>query len=137
MAKRIQGKNWSLTYNNPTVSLDTFLEALQQNGAVYARAQEELSESGTPHFQACVGYDRNIGFDRVKGWFKGCHVSKSGNALKAWNYCGKESTRVKGPVEFGIPPASRAVKGDTKARNKMILEYGLTKAIDEGLVRIE
>lgn len=68
---------------------------------------------------------------------KGCHVEISKNAMAAWKYCGKEDTRVEGPEEFGIPPASKAVKGDTAARNKMILEYGVVKACEEGLFPVE
>jgi len=63
--------------------------------------------------------------------------------LASWGYCGKEETRVvdpdicTGPLSHGLPPAKRNKAGDTKAKNKMILEYGLKKAIDEGLVPIE
>jgi hypothetical protein len=57
--------------------------------------------------------------------------------MAAWNYCAKEDTRVEGPLEHGLPPASKAVKGDTKKRNAMILEYGPVRAIEDGLVPIE
>jgi len=59
--------------------------------------------------------------------------------MKAWNYCGKKDSRVAGyeTLSHGLPPASKNVKGDTKAKNAMILEYGLAKAITEGLVPIE
>lgn len=57
--------------------------------------------------------------------------------MASWNYCGKEDTRLEGPLEHGVPPASRAVKGDTKERNKMILEYGALKAVEDGLIPIE
>lgn len=57
--------------------------------------------------------------------------------MASWRYCGKEDTRVEGPVEYGVPPASKAVKGDTKERNHMILTKGLKWAIDEGYVAIE
>lgn len=57
--------------------------------------------------------------------------------MAAWNYCGKEDSRVEGPAEIGVPPAAKNIKGDTKARNKMILEYGIVKAVDEGLVPLE
>lgn len=50
--------------------------------------------------------------------------------MKSWNYCGKEETRLEGPLEHGIPPASKAVKGDTAARNAMILEKGEVWAIE-------
>ncbi|MBA7707421.1 hypothetical protein ES703_116293 [subsurface metagenome] len=59
------------------------------------------------------------------------------NAMAAWNYCGKEDTRTAGPMEHGIPPAARNVKGDLAARNKMIIEYGPVKAVDTGMVPIE
>lgn len=57
--------------------------------------------------------------------------------MKAWNYCGKEDTRQEPTYSHGLPPASKAVKGDTKKKNEMILEYGLAQAIDDGLVPIE
>jgi len=40
-------------------------------------------------------------------------------------------------MEFGVPPASKAVKGDTKERNAMILQFGVVKAVDDGLIPIE
>lgn len=57
--------------------------------------------------------------------------------MAAWNYCGKADTRLEGPLEHGLPPAAKNVKGDTAARNKMILEYGEVKAVDDGLIPIE
>lgn len=69
--------------------------------------------------------------------FPGCHIDPAKNALKAWHYCGKEKTRVEGPLQHGLPPAAKNVKGDTKARNAMIMEYGALKAMEEGLVPIE
>lgn len=67
----------------------------------------------------------------------GVHIEKAKNAMKAWNYCGKADTRKEGPLELGVPPASKNVAGDTKQRNQMIIEYGLVKAVDEGLIPIE
>lgn len=69
--------------------------------------------------------------------FPGCHVEITRNAQAAWDYCGKEDTRVEGPYSHGIPPAAKNVKGDTKKRNQQILEYGIAKAIEEGLVPLE
>lgn len=67
----------------------------------------------------------------------GVHIEQAKNAMKAWNYCGKADTREEGPLELGVPPASKNVAGDTKQRNQMIIEYGLVKAVDEGLIPIE
>jgi len=69
--------------------------------------------------------------------FPGCHVEVTRNAQAAWDYCGKEDTRIEGPYSHGIPPAAKNVKGDTKKRNQQILEYGLSKAIEDGLVQLE
>lgn len=57
--------------------------------------------------------------------------------MASWNYCGKQDTRLQGPFEFGLPPASKAVKGDTAARNKMIMSIGTLKAVEQGLVPVE
>ena len=73
----------------------------------------------------------------MKKKFPTAHVEKAKNAMAAWNYCGKEDTRLEGPLEFGVPPASHAVKGDMKARNKMIVAMGAVKACEEGLIPIE
>lgn len=69
--------------------------------------------------------------------FPGCHVEYTKNAMAAWNYCGKEEGRQEGPLEHGVPPAAKNVKGDTASRNKMILEYGVVKAVENGLIPIE
>lgn len=57
--------------------------------------------------------------------------------MAAWRYCGKEDTRVEGPMESGVPPAARNVKGDVKEHNEMIISGGLVRAVDEGLIPIE
>ena len=62
----------------------------------------------------------------------GCHVDISRNAMKAYNYCKKSNTRLEGPLEHGVPPAALNVKGDKAARNKMLIEIGAEKAVDEG-----
>lgn len=41
--------------NNPKLGLEEFGERLKVD-AVYARAQLEKGAEGTPHIQACVGY---------------------------------------------------------------------------------
>lgn len=135
-----KGKNFSLTYNNPTSNLTEFMDRLKID-AVYARCQMERGDNGagTLHYQACVGYSTERRKNRVIKDFPGCHVEVSRNAMAAWNYCGKKESRVPdtGVHSHGLPPASKNVKGDTKKKNEMILEYGLAKAITEGLVPIE
>ncbi len=57
--------------------------------------------------------------------------------MASWVYCGKEKTRIEGPLEHGLPPAAKNVKEDTKKRNAMIIKMGLKEAIDEGYIPIE
>lgn len=73
----------------------------------------------------------------MKKRFTGCHIEATRNAMASWAYCGKEDGRCEGPLEHGVPPAAKNVKGDTAARNQMIIEYGAVKAIEDGLVPIE
>lgn len=131
-------RNFIGTRNNPTETLEEFLDVLKRlPGAVAGRVQLERGAEGTPHFQWCVTLSKVA---RLKAMIKkmpGSHVEAAKNAMRSWEYCGKEDTRVEGPLEFGIPPASRSVKGDTQQRNKMILEKGAVKACEEGLVPIE
>jgi len=124
--------------NNPKLNLTDFFDTLKAR-SVYARAQLELSDTKTPHFQACVGYSTNQRLTRMQKNFPHCHIEPTKNAMASWNYCGKEDTRLEGPLDHGIPPASKknGTPNDTKARNAMILEYGIVKAIEEGLVPIE
>jgi len=69
--------------------------------------------------------------------FDGCHVEVARNAMRAWEYCGKADTRKEGPLESGVPPAAKNVKGDTKTRNEFILKHGVCKAVDEGHLPLE
>lgn len=51
-------------------------------------------------------------------------------------YCNKEDTRLEGPWTFGVKPARRNLKGDVKRQNAQIIEMGIARAVDEGLVPI-
>jgi len=55
----------------------------------------------------------------------------------AAEYCNKDDTRLEGPWTFGVRPARLDKKGDLARQNKDILEYGVIKAVDMGLIRIE
>lgn len=131
-------RNFTGTMNNPTETLEEFLGVLKRlPGAVAARAQLERGAEGTPHFQWCVTLSKVARLKSIIKKLPGCHVEAAKNAMAAWRYCGKEDSRVEGPLEFGVPPASRSVKGDTKERNNMILTMGAVKACEEGLVPLE
>jgi len=69
--------------------------------------------------------------------FTNVHVERARCAQDVWEYCGKEDTRVAGPLEFGVPPARQNVKGSVAERNKMIFEKGVIKAVDDGVIPLE
>lgn len=46
----------------------------------------------------------------------------------------KEESREEIGHNWGVPPAARNVKGNVAARNKMLIEYGAEKAVEEGLI---
>ena len=131
-----KSKNYILTKNNPKESLTEFFEYLKRD-AVCACAQLEQGESGTPHFQAFVSFKNEKHQTAMIKKFPGCHVEIAKNAMAAWKYCQKEEGRLEGPLTHGIPPAAKNVKGDTKERNRLILEKGEVWAVEEGHVPIE
>jgi len=134
----LKGKNFTGTHNNPTMALPEYLECLKKlPNCVAARVQLEKGEQGTPHFQWMVALDKEQRTKKIQQLLPKTHVEKAKNALAAWRYCGKEDTRLEGPLEFGVPPAARNVQGDTKERNRMIIEHGVVAAVDEGLIPIE
>jgi len=131
------GKNFFGTKNNPKESLTEFMLVLKQMDPICARAQYEKGENGTPHFQWMVSLKKSTRLPKMHKLLPGCHVELAKNAMASWNYCGKADGRIEGPEEIGLPPASKAVKGDTKARNALILEKGAMWAVEEGHVPIE
>lgn len=132
-----KSRNFFLTKNNPKETLTEFFEILKRD-AVCARVQLERGEqTGTHHFQAFVSYQSKRHATAMRKKFPGCHVDPAKSAMASWEYCGKKETRIEGPLEYGVPPAAKNVKGDTAKRNKMILEKGEVWAVEEGLVPIE
>lgn len=132
-----KSRNFMGTYNNPKHTLDEFLVVLKALPAKAGRAQLEKGETGTPHIQWCVSLENPRSLLSIAKALKGSHVEVSKNALASWRYCGKDDTRLEGPVEFGLPPAAKNVKGATKERNKMIIEMGVVKACEEGFIPLE
>lgn len=133
----MSGRNFTGTMNNPTMTGEEFLDMLKRiPNCSAACAQLEKGENGTPHFQWMLTLSKVARLPAMIKKLKGCHVELAKNALAAWRYCHKEDTRVEGPWEYGVPPASRAVKGDTAARNAMILKDPV-KAVEDGVIPIE
>lgn len=123
------------TLNNPDMDTKDYLEAWSKKpGVVYVTGQKEKGKEGTPHIQYFLHLEKK---QRIS-WFK-THCSKSHFEFVKYNngadeYCNKEDTRLEGPFSFGVRPAQRNKKGDVKRRNAELLEIGVTKAVEEGLI---
>lgn len=130
-----RSKNFSLTMNNPTMPINEFADLVNKD-ALYARCQSEKGENGTLHFQACVGYTKLTSLKNIIKKFTGCHCEVTRNALAAWDYCGKEDTRVEGPYSHGIPPAALNVKGSKAKTALEIIAMGADKALEDGHVNL-
>jgi hypothetical protein len=72
----------------------------------------------------------------VKKLLPTAHIEASKSPFKSWEYCGKEDTRVEGPVDFGVPPAALNRAGDKKTQNKMLIAKGASAAVDDGDIHI-
>lgn len=134
-----QSRNFSATWNNPSVFGDEWLEGfVKAKSPLYAICQLERGEKeGTPHLQIAFGFKNQQRLKSIQKFLTGMHVEPSRNALKAYNYCKKPEGRVDGPWTHGVPPAAKNIKGDTQERNKLLLEMGAEKAVDDGYIDLK
>lgn len=65
------------------------------------------------------------------------HIEPAHSPLDAWKYCGKEDTRVEGPVEWGIPAANKKAGDTKKERNELLLAKGAVQAVLDGDITIK
>lgn len=133
-------KNFIITLNNPTITLDEVSELVKRLGFTYFRGQLEKGECGTPHFQACFGGGKKFRLPALQKKFSGpfqAHIEVSKSPYEAWQYCGKAESRVDSTMEWGIPPAALNRKGDKGARNKLLLAKGARQAVDDGDITLE
>ncbi len=94
-------RNCVFTHNNPTEAL-VFNEEIM----LYLIYQEEISESGTYHFQGYCEFVNQMSLNPAKNWLGGPEVHlepRRGSQQQAIEYCKKEASRVDGPHEFGQP----------------------------------
>lgn len=106
-------------------------------GARYVNGQLERGTEGTVHIQFYLNFANPVRLASLKKHCQRAHFEAVGKDNGASSYAIKEETRVEGPWEFGIKPARRDVKGDVAERNKKILELGVERCIEEGLVHMK
>lgn len=133
-----KSNSWLGTLNNPDLSdIELYLKQWFDTGAVYVNGQLEKGDEGTVHVQFFLNYKDPVRLSKLKKHDARAHFSIVKRDNGASDYCLKEDSRVEGPWEFGIKPARKNVKGDTKARNLKILELGPEKCVEEGLIHIK
>ena len=85
---------WSITINNPTVedrqALATLPRFVKEIGG-----QEEVGETGTPHFQ-CYLHTQRCRMAQIKKWLKRAHIEGARNPEALKNYVAKSKTAVAG-----------------------------------------
>jgi len=69
--------------------------------------------------------------------FPKAHIEVAKSALNAWKYCGKDDTRIEGPLEYGQPPAQLNKRGEKGERNTMLVSKGAEQAVRDGDIAIE
>lgn len=100
-------KRWCFTLNNPDDCGITSDDVLSWDHR-YIVFQREVGESGTPHFQGSIFFDKTKRLAGLKKICKFAHWEPMrGNADQAIAYCTKEDTRTAGPWEDGDRPVSR------------------------------
>lgn len=125
-----QGRRWCITLNNPTPSEKEIFDEVFEASEGFVRYfvyQLERGESGTPHFQGYVEFNRQARWRRVKALFGGrCHVECARGSFKDnERYCTKEDGRLDGPFKFGEPG-----KNKQGQRNDLL---AVKAKIDEGI----
>jgi len=122
---------WCFTMNNPTLSGDELAEKLKNAGSIKGFVfQLEEGESGTPHFQGYVEFNkaqRYAALTKLMG--QSAHISVAkGNKESNLKYCTKEEGRKEGPWVWGTllekGNGNQGKRSDLNDFAMMIEEYG-------------
>ncbi len=137
MFNRSCARSWCFTLNNPK---DNQAPGLM-DGIKYATWQLERSDSGTPHLQGVVLFEKPCRLGTVKKCvcMEGAHwEAKKGTWDQAIGYCNKEDTRVEGPWTIGKRPCpgSRTDLVKVKALGQSRTDIGKVKALAKSRKRL-
>ena len=91
---------WTYTLNNPTKTLEQYVELLDAKQINYAM-QIERGDAGTKHLQAVLRFTNQVRFNTAKSVFKNehPHVEIARDPRKSVAYCTKEESREPGPMQ--------------------------------------
>lgn len=104
-----QAKHWQFTLNNynddDEQALRSFAETPDVDYVIYGK---EVGDSGTPHLQGHVSFNKRTRFNKVKECLPdGAHIEMVRLLWKHIEYCRKDGNF----VEYGTPPVSEVSSG--------------------------
>lgn len=107
----MQGKYWTLTYNNYNEdTLETWRKVVQQGEALYICFQQEKAPTtGTPHLQGYAVFHKKKRLAAVKKVLgSGVHgILSNGSPSQNRDYCSKGTSSVEGTFEeYGVLPSA-------------------------------
>lgn len=93
MPSETQGKYWCFTLNNYTDEEEKAIEALVggPEGLSYVIYGKEVGDSGTPHLQGYIEFNKRIGVGKVRKLFPRAHIElRIKSQEQASSYCKKD-----------------------------------------------
>ena len=135
-----KSSQWLGTHNNPhsdMIPRDYLEKWFTAGKARYVNGQLEKGEEGTTHIQFYLNFENPVRLSALKKHDSRAHFEPVKRDNGASDYCLKQETRLDGPWEFGVKPARKNFKGETAARNARILEIGVEKCVEEGLIHMK
>lgn len=104
-----RSKSWCFTINNPTEQDNVELEDLRLL-ASYIVWGAEVGDSGTPHYQGYVIFDRVLSLPQARSYLNRAHFeARRGTHRQASDYCKKDGNF----VEYGVLPSSASEASKT------------------------
>lgn len=116
-------KHWCFTLNNHTTDEEAIIKAaFLTNGVVYAVCGREVGDSGTPHLQGFVSFDKRRTLRGVKELLSPrVHLEPTkGTPKQASDYCKKDGDF----FEHGICPRGRGERTDLESVRQRIISGG-------------
>jgi len=104
--------HWCFTTNNYTPEQVTALRQLASDPSVkYLIFGREVGETGTPHLQGFISFEKRTRFSNVQALVPDSHLEVTRKVQHAIEYCKKENDF----EEFGEPPAGPGCRTDITA----------------------
>jgi len=121
-----QSKHWFYTLNNPDETDEAWASKVDGFGCVWHVFQRERGESGTPHFQGTISFEKRKRLTQLKQLDIRAHwETRRGSVVDARSYCTKDEGRISGPIERGQAPVDQGQRTDLSAMARVVREQGL------------